>query len=81
MSTEQRMNWAPPVLLWVWVIGIVIAAGVGVFFGTTSGNLMIGLTWGIALAVAWVVVFALVRAQRRRGTPARHDTEAEPEGP
>lgn len=81
MSTEQRMNWAPPVLLWVWVIGIAIAAGVGVFFGTTSGNLMIGLTWGIALAVAWVVVFAIVRAQRRRGTPAPQDGEAEPEGP
>ena len=81
MSAERQINWAPSALLWVWVIGIAIAATVGVFFGTTSGNLMLGIAWGIALAVAWIVVFAVVRAGRRRSAIGRHDTEADPDGP
>lgn len=71
MSEDRGIRWASSILIWVWSAGIAVAAFVGVFFGTSSGNLMIGLTWGIALTIAWVAVFAMVRAQRRKGLRMR----------
>ena len=83
MSDDRGIRWASSILIWVWSAGIAVAAFVGVFFGTSSGNLMIGLTWGIALTIAWVAVFAMVRAHRRKGARtqlAQHgvDTDDEP---
>ncbi|NLA08746.1 MAG: hypothetical protein GX871_00830 [Microbacteriaceae bacterium] len=83
MSDDRGIRWASSILIWVWSAGIAVAAFVGVFFGTSSGNLMIGLTWGIALTIAWVAVFAMVRAQRRKGARTQLaergvDTDDEP---
>lgn len=79
MSTKSGFTWAASALLWTWLAGIVLAALVGLFVGSTTGNLTLGLAWGIALAVVWIVAFALVRSRRRR--PYRGIDDDEPSEP